>query len=88
MSALSGSVDSDTLEFSCKFSAPRVPIVKLTISAKAMGAEVTVISHSAHKKDDAMALGASHFLMTGDEPAEALKEHKGTLDLIICTSSE
>ncbi|WVR04587.1 hypothetical protein IAU60_001595 [Kwoniella sp. DSM 27419] len=55
--------------------------------AKALGAEVTVISHSARKKEDAMKLGAKHFLVTGDNEAEAFKGHERSLDLIICTSN-
>jgi uncharacterized zinc-type alcohol dehydrogenase-like protein len=34
--------------------------------AKAMGAEVTVFSHSEGKRDDAFTLGADHFVYTGD----------------------
>ncbi|MDE2181583.1 MAG: NAD(P)-dependent alcohol dehydrogenase [Alphaproteobacteria bacterium] len=51
--------------------------------AHALGAEVTVLSHSLHKKDDAKRLGADHFYATA-EPAtfEALKN---SFDLIICT---
>lgn len=55
--------------------------------AKAMGADVTAISHSAHKKPDAEAMGATHFIETGTDPAAACAEHKQTLDLIICTTS-
>lgn len=52
--------------------------------AKALGAEVTVFSHSPHKKDDAFELGAAHFVATGDKNfAEPLH---GKLDLIICTA--
>lgn len=36
--------------------------------AAAMGAEVTVVSHSPKKKDDAKKLGAKHFVSTGEEP--------------------
>ncbi|KAI0160123.1 alcohol dehydrogenase [Xylariaceae sp. FL1272] len=35
--------------------------------ANALGAEVTVISHSPHKKDDALKLGAKHFVSSGDK---------------------
>ncbi|CAJ2509378.1 Uu.00g144040.m01.CDS01 [Anthostomella pinea] len=35
--------------------------------ANALGAEVTVISHSPGKKDDALKLGAKHFVSSGDE---------------------
>ncbi|RMZ87709.1 hypothetical protein DV736_g5064, partial [Chaetothyriales sp. CBS 134916] len=38
------------------------------IWANALGAEVTVISHSPHKKDDALKLGAKHFVVSsGDD---------------------
>ena len=35
--------------------------------ANALGAEVTVLSHSAHKKDDAIKLGAKHFVLTNED---------------------
>ncbi|KAI0453493.1 alcohol dehydrogenase [Xylaria acuta] len=35
--------------------------------ANALGAEVTVISHSPSKKDDALKLGAKHFVSSGEE---------------------
>lgn len=35
--------------------------------ASALGAEVTVISHSPDKRDDALKLGAAHFVHSGDE---------------------
>jgi uncharacterized zinc-type alcohol dehydrogenase-like protein len=35
--------------------------------AVAMGADVTVLSHSPHKKDDALAMGAHHFVATNDD---------------------
>ena len=53
--------------------------------AHAMGADVTLISHSPGKKDDAMRLGAHHFLLMSDK--EAMKAAKGTFDLIINTVS-
>lgn len=37
------------------------------IWAKALGAEVTAISHSPNKKEDALALGADHFVSSGDK---------------------
>lgn len=55
--------------------------------AKALGAEVTAISHTESKKEDAMKMGASHFLAThGDE--KAFDAHKRTLDLIIATTND
>ena len=35
--------------------------------AVAMGAEVTVVSHSPKKKEDAMKMGAKHFVATGED---------------------
>ena len=35
--------------------------------ANALGAEVTVISHSPHKKDDALKLGAKYFVSSGSK---------------------
>ncbi len=35
--------------------------------AHSFGAEVTVLSHSPHKKEDAHRLGANHFVLTSDE---------------------
>ena len=53
--------------------------------AKAMGAEVTVLSHSARKRDGARKLGADHFVDTSN--AEALKHQVGAYDLILDTVS-
>ena len=53
--------------------------------AHAMGAEVTLISHSPHKESDARALGADHFLLMSDKGA--MKEAKRSLNLIINTVS-
>ncbi len=53
--------------------------------AHAMGAEVTLISHSAHKRDDAFRLGADHFLLSSDKGS--MRESKNSLDLIINTAS-
>ena len=52
--------------------------VKLAVS---MGAEVTVFSTSPSKRDDALKLGAHHFVVTTD-PAQ-LSPLKGTFDLIL-----
>ncbi len=51
----------------------------------AMGAHVTVISHSPNKRDDAFKLGADDFLLTKDE--NAFKENAGRFDFIIDTVS-
>lgn len=53
--------------------------------AKALGAEVYAFSHSPSKKEDALKLGADHFVDTSDEKfAEPLA---GEIDLIVSTSS-
>jgi alcohol dehydrogenase (NADP+) len=55
--------------------------------AKAMGATVTAISHSASKKADAEAMGATTFVAThGDDGS--VKENAGTLDLIVVTTND
>ncbi len=53
--------------------------------AKAMGAHVTVFSHSAGKRDDALRLGADDFLVTHD--ADVFKQHAGRFDFILDTIS-
>jgi uncharacterized zinc-type alcohol dehydrogenase-like protein len=53
--------------------------------AHAMGATVTVLSHSLQKKDDAIRLGADNYYSTGD--LETFKKISGSLDLIINTVS-
>ena len=51
----------------------------------AMGAHVTVLSHSPGKRDDALKLGADDFLVTRDE--SVFKEHAGRFDFILDTVS-
>lgn len=53
--------------------------------AVAMGADVTVISHSPEKKADAEKLGAQHFLLSTD--SEAMDAERYGFDLIINTVS-
>ena len=53
--------------------------------AVAMGAEVTVLSHSPNKKDDALAMGAHHFVATNDDSVFAA--HVKTFDVILNTVS-
>lgn len=53
--------------------------------AVAMGAEVTVLSHSPAKQADALAMGAHHFVSTKD--ADALKPLLKSFDLILNTVS-
>lgn len=53
--------------------------------AHALGAHVTVISHSDRKRDDALRLGADEFVASSD--AEALKPLRGSFDLILNTVS-
>jgi uncharacterized zinc-type alcohol dehydrogenase-like protein len=51
----------------------------------AMGAHVTVLSHSPGKRNDALALGADDFLVTKDEAV--FKENAGRFDFILDTVS-
>jgi len=51
--------------------------------AKAMGAEVTAISHSPRKRDDAKKLGADHFIDTSKK--DFAKDHAYEFDLIVST---
>ena len=53
--------------------------------AKAMGAEVSVISHGCSKEADARRFGADHFYATSEEGV--LESLRGTFDLILCTVS-
>jgi uncharacterized zinc-type alcohol dehydrogenase-like protein len=53
--------------------------------AKALGAHVTVFSHSASKKDDALAMGADDFIVTTDETV--FDTHQKQFDLLINTVS-
>ena len=53
--------------------------------AKAMGAEVTLISHSPNKEEEAKRLGADHFLLSTDK--EAWKAARYSLDFLLNTVS-
>ncbi|WP_339277988.1 NAD(P)-dependent alcohol dehydrogenase [Paenibacillus sp. FSL W8-0426] len=53
--------------------------------AHALGAEVTVLSRSMDKKDEALRFGADHYYATGD--AETFKTLAGRFDLILNTVS-
>jgi len=53
--------------------------------AAALGAEVTVFSHSPHKEADALAMGAHHFVSTKDE--SNFRPLRGSFDLILNTVS-
>ena len=53
--------------------------------AKALGAQVTVLSHSANKREDALGLGAGDFLATGD--AAVFENNAGRFDFILDTVS-
>lgn len=53
--------------------------------AKALGAEVTVLSHSEKKRDDALKMGAHRFLSTTNE--DIFKKFANYFDLIINTVS-
>ena len=50
--------------------------------AKALGAEVYAISRSEAKKEDALKMGATHFIAYGADPAAAVKPFRRQLDLI------
>lgn len=52
--------------------------VKLAV---AMGADVTMISHSKNKEDDAMSLGAHHFLYSGDDAQ--MKAARNSFDIVV-----
>lgn len=54
--------------------------------AKAMGAEVTVISQTRGKEEDGRRFGATEWIATKEDP-EALKKHRGSFDLILNTVS-
>lgn len=51
--------------------------------AKALGAEVYVLSHSPNKQDDAKQLGADHFIVTTDK--SQMEKIQYSLDLIVST---
>ncbi|MCA9913041.1 MAG: NAD(P)-dependent alcohol dehydrogenase [Anaerolineae bacterium] len=52
--------------------------------ADKMGCEVTAFSSSESKQDEALELGADHFVNGRDE--SAMKSARGSLDLLICTA--
>ncbi|KAK6906768.1 hypothetical protein I203_100755 [Kwoniella mangroviensis CBS 8507] len=51
--------------------------------AKAMGAEVTAISRTESKKEDAIKLGAEKYIATGDDLKKAFGEYTRYFDLVI-----
>lgn len=53
--------------------------------ARALGADVTVLSHSDKKHEDALKMGAHHFVSTHDK--EVFKKYASSFDLIINTVS-
>lgn len=53
--------------------------------ARAMGADVTILSHSKNKEQDALSLGAHHFICTENEGV--FTQHANKFDLIINTVS-
>jgi uncharacterized zinc-type alcohol dehydrogenase-like protein len=53
--------------------------------ASALGAEVTVISHSPHKREDALQLGADHFLLSSE--SEEFEKRQVYFDCILDTVS-
>lgn len=56
--------------------------------AAALGAEVYAISRSDAKKEDAIKMGAKHFIATGSDPKAACLPYRRQLDLIICTLND
>lgn len=52
--------------------------------AKALGCEVTALSSSLDKEEEAHGLGADHFLLTTDQGA--MEEHEFGFDLLLCTA--
>jgi len=56
--------------------------------AKALGANVTAISHSESKKDAAMKMGASRFIATHSGGDKDFEPYRRSLDLIICTTND
>ncbi|WRT70567.1 uncharacterized protein IL334_007565 [Kwoniella shivajii] len=55
--------------------------------AKAMGANVTAISRSNSKKDDAMKLGVDDYIATGENLKDAFASYNRHFDLVIVTSN-
>lgn len=53
--------------------------------AHALGYEVTAISSTPEKRDEALALGAGHFLVTRD--TASLQQAEFSLDLLLCTTN-
>jgi uncharacterized zinc-type alcohol dehydrogenase-like protein len=53
--------------------------------AAAMGADVTLISHSPGKEEDGYRLGATNFLLSSDR--QAMKAARDSLDLVVNTAS-
>ncbi|GJN94742.1 hypothetical protein Rhopal_007834-T1 [Rhodotorula paludigena] len=56
--------------------------------AKALGANVTAISHSESKKADAEKMGATRFIATHSGKEDDFKPYKRSLDLIVCTTND
>jgi D-arabinose 1-dehydrogenase-like Zn-dependent alcohol dehydrogenase len=56
--------------------------------AKAIGAEVTVISLGTSKEADPWKLGADHYIATGKDLSEDVKGHEQSLDLIMSLISK
>lgn len=53
-----------------------------------MGAEVTAISRTDAKKEDAFKLGATDYFATGSNLQKAVKDRSRSLDFILCTISK
>src|SRR5918911_2432188 len=55
--------------------------------AHALGAEVTVLSHSLKKQEESKKMGADYFYSTSDHPKDVLRKLKGYFELVINTVS-
>lgn len=88
-------VYSPLVQYGCGKTAKDVGIVGIgglghfgVLFASALGANVTAITHSDRKTEDAKKLGASKVIVThGDTPA-AVKGHERSLDLIVATTND
>lgn len=57
------------------------------IFAAHMGANVTVVSHSHSKEEDAKKMGATRFIATHGD-GDVFKKNRRSLDLLICTTND
>jgi len=88
-------VFSPLRQYGCGSTAKDVGIVGIgglghfgLLFAKALGANVTAISHSESKKADAEKMGATRFIATHSGGDKDFKPYKRSLDLIVCTTND